>query len=90
LGADEWIDLSLLMFRAKDMSSGVSNALSIILIEAISKAQFLIRHNMDAVPIVSCRTTWQSLASCCGEQGRTRLEGVNRSDQVKMLASMLF
>jgi hypothetical protein len=40
LGADEWIVLLLQIFRATSMPNGVSNALSIILIGAISKARF--------------------------------------------------
>ena len=38
------------MFRAKSMSNGVSNALSIILTEAISKARFPFVNNRDARP----------------------------------------
>lgn len=65
VGADEWIVLLLPMFRATSTSNGVSNALSIILNEAISKARF--PHSSTIwmpVPIVSCRTTWQSLVLC--------------------------
>ena len=78
VGADESIVLLLPMFRATSMSSGVSNALSIILTEAISKARS--PHSSTN----GCPTRFPVAAPLgraryrvVDEQGCARLEGVN-------------